>query len=92
MFSISLWFSDIFYSNAGNESGDWPGDPVEVTDHTGRYKQKGASCKTVENVDENNVNKLLEIGRPLGKWGITNQCQSFVQDVIDQSTIDAYTY
>jgi hypothetical protein len=78
--------------NVGNESGDMPGDPVEVTDHSGRHKQKGASCKTVKDVDEKTVNELLEIGRDLGKWGPTNQRQSFVQDVINQSTIDGYTY
>ena len=78
--------------NAGNRSGDFPGDPVEVTDHSGRHKQKGASCETVDNVDENKVNELLKIRRKLGRWGPTNQCQSFVQDVINQSTIDGYTY
>ncbi|MBD8515303.1 RHS repeat-associated core domain-containing protein [Photobacterium sp. CAU 1568] len=78
--------------NAGNESGDLPGDPVGVTDHTGRHKQKAASCEDVDNVDENKVNELLEIGKGLGRWGPTNQCQSFVQDVINQSTIDGYTY
>lgn len=78
--------------NAGNQSGDLPGDPVEVTDHSGRHKQKCASCEDVDDEDENKVNELLKIGRGLGKRGPTNQCQSFVQDVINQSTIDGYTY
>jgi RHS repeat-associated protein len=69
----------------GNESGDRPGDPVQVTDHRGRSKEKGATCEEVKGVDENKVNAQLQIGRPLGRWGPTNQCQSFVQDVLDNS-------
>jgi RHS repeat-associated protein len=54
--------------NAGNQSGDLPGDPVEVTDHSGRHKQKGASCEVVDNVHEEKVNELLAIGEDLGAW------------------------
>lgn len=74
-------------NEAGNESGDRPGDPVQVTDHTGRSEQKGASCEKVDNVDENKVNELLELKRPLGKWGPFNHCQSFVETVIEDSSI-----
>ena len=70
---------------AGNESGDWPGDPVQITDHSGRSHEPGASCKAVDNVDENKVNELLELGRPLGRWTPGNQCQSFVGDVLKKS-------
>ena len=66
----------------GNESGDRPGDPVQVTDHRGRHREEGAKCETVTGVDEEKVNALLEIGRPLGRWGPTNQCQSFVRNVL----------
>jgi RHS repeat-associated protein len=69
----------------GNQSGDMPGDPVQVTDHTGRSKEKGASCTKVDGVDEKKVNDSLRIGRPLGRWGPTNQCQSFAR----QTLIDA---
>jgi RHS repeat-associated protein len=69
----------------GNQSGDMPGDPVQVTDHTGRSKEKGASCAKVDGVDEKKVNDALRIGRPLGRWGPTNQCQSFAR----QTLIDA---
>lgn len=68
--------------NAGNRSGDLPRDSVEITDHTGRYKQRGASCKTIEHVNEKKVNGLLVLGKTLGRWGPTNQCQSFVSDVL----------
>ncbi|MEX8507378.1 MAG: RHS repeat-associated core domain-containing protein, partial [Leptothrix ochracea] len=66
----------------GNQSGDMPGDPVQVTDHRGRSKEAGASCKKVDGVDENKVNAALKIGRPLGRWGPTNQCQSFVRQTL----------
>ncbi|MBE3673523.1 hypothetical protein NQU47_17910 [Pseudoalteromonas distincta] len=76
--------------NAGNQSGDMPGDHVEVTDHTGRNSQKGASCEVVDDVDEDRVNELLQIGRGLGRWGPTNQCQSFVSSVIDSSRTESW--
>ena len=44
----------------GNQSGDLPGDPVQVTDHSGRSKEKGASCKKIDNVDEKKVNDQIE--------------------------------
>jgi uncharacterized protein RhaS with RHS repeats len=66
----------------GIDSGDMPGDPVQVTDHAGRSKQPGASCQKIEGVDENKVNAALVIGRPLGRWGPTNQCQSFANDTL----------
>jgi len=71
-------------NEAGNQSGDWPGDPVKVADHSGRSKQEGASCEKVEGVDEKAVNDLLKLDRPLGRWGPTNQCQSFVNDVLSK--------
>ncbi len=50
----------------GNDSGDMPGDPVQVTNHVGRSNEPGASCKVVKNVDEARVNSQLQIGRSLG--------------------------
>ncbi len=73
-------------NEAGNESGDWPGDPVTVTDHSGRSTQDGASCEVVEDVDEERVNEQLELDRDLGQWGFGNQCQSFVRDVLRSSS------
>jgi uncharacterized protein RhaS with RHS repeats len=66
----------------GNQSGDKPGDPVQVTDHRGRSNEAGASCKKVDGVNESKVNAQLQIGRPLGRWGPTNQCQSFARGVL----------
>ena len=69
----------------GNQYGDIPGDPVETTDHSGRSKQPDATCKKVEKVDEKTVDDLIKPGRPLGRWGPTNQCQSFVKSVLDMA-------
>lgn len=73
--------------NAGNVTGDMPGDPVEITDHSKRDKE-GESCKKINTVDENRVNDLLDIGKNLGKWGRNNHCQSFVNDVLNDATYD----
>lgn len=55
-----------------------------MTDHTGQSKTRsGASCETISGVDENKANEMLEIGSPLGTFSAFNNCQSFVQDVID---------
>ena len=67
--------------NAGNASGDPLGDPVQVCDHSQRNKTN-ATCELVDNVDENKVNEQLKLGRYLGNWWPTNQCQSFARDVL----------
>lgn len=73
----------------GNDSGDMPGDPVQVTNHVGRSNEPGASCKVVKNVDEARVNSQLQIGRSLGRWGPTNHCQSFVAKTLwNASTVE----
>ncbi len=73
----------------GNDSGDMPGDPVQVTNQVGRSNEPGASCKVVKNVDEARVNSQLQIGRSLGRWGPTNHCQSFVAKTLwNASTVE----
>ena len=71
----------------GNESGDRPGDRVQVTDHTGRSKEPGANCGKVPDVDEKKVNEALRLGRPLGRWGPTNQCQSFAHQTLRDASL-----
>ena len=69
--------------NAGNESGDWPGDPVETVDHgPGNRDLDGAQCQKVHGVDEDIVNEMIEPGQRIGNWWPNNQCQSFVSDVL----------
>jgi hypothetical protein len=71
----------------GNNSDDRLGDRVQVTDHAGRSKEAGATCTKVENVDEAKVNEQLKIGRPIGRWGPSNQCQSFAAEVLRNASI-----
>ncbi len=73
---------------AGNQSGDRPYDRVQVADHRGRSKQKSASCEKVEGVDESKVNDLLRIGRPLGRWSVSNHCRTFVRDVLREASYE----
>jgi hypothetical protein len=69
----------------GNDSGDLPYDTVQVTDHAGRSKQLGASCKKIDDLNESKVNQQLKIGTLLGSWHPLNQCQSFARTVIENS-------
>ena len=73
-------------AGGGDEGGMTPiGDPTEITDHTGRSDEAGSTCEEVKGVDEDKVNKELEIGKPLGPWGLHNNCRSFVDDVLRRS-------
>ncbi len=76
-------------SNAGNNF-QIPGVKVEVVDHTGRSNEEGSSCQKVKNVDEDKVNDLLRLGRPLGRWGPVNQCQSFARSVLQSAAINPW--
>ena len=61
---------------------------VEITDHTGQSEtREGASCRVVPNTDEEKVNELLEIGEPLGKFSLFNNCGRFAVNVLNQSRI-----
>jgi RHS repeat-associated protein len=67
--------------------GPLPACPIlsqtAVTDHSARTISPG-DCKDVPGVDEACVNKALKIGTPTGRWGPTNQCNSFASDVLDK--------
>jgi len=71
---------------AQNGNSDLPFTPVEVVDHKDQSLEDNARCDKVEKVDEECVNKLLKEGRSLGRFGLTNNCQSFVMSVIIQCT------
>ena len=73
---------------------DNPGDQYEApyitemywTDHSGDSENReGASCSTVPNVDEDKVDELLQIGKPLGKFSAFNNCQTNAFNVLEQS-------
>ncbi|MBF0647048.1 hypothetical protein HTZ97_09490 [Desulfuromonas acetoxidans] len=67
-----------------NGNSDLPGVPVQVVDHTGQYDADNSSCEYYPHADEECVNNELEIGRSLGFWGPTNNCQTFANEVINK--------
>jgi RHS repeat-associated protein len=69
----------------GNQSDSPYVTQTSVNDHSGQSASPKAACRPVPNVNEQKVNELLRIGRPLGTWTPWNQCQSFVNDVLMQS-------
>lgn len=54
-----------------------------INDHSGEHSKAGALCAPLKDVDPECVDGELALGRPLGVWTLTNQCQTFVQDVLD---------
>ncbi len=60
---------------------------VKVTDHSGQSEaREGASCEVVE-ADEDKVNKQLQLGKPLGRFSPSNNCQTFVRQVLNNAVI-----
>jgi hypothetical protein len=58
----------------------WPfGIPTKITDHS---QDAHTDSTEIHGVDENCVNQELEIGKSTGAWGIDNNCNTFVDDVI----------
>ena len=58
-----------------------------VLNHSGQGAKSGASCRVIENVDEDCVNKLLSSGenQPQGRWAFgVNDCWAFVRGVVSQ--------
>lgn len=64
--------------------GDLPFTPVEVVDHSGQSKQRGAFVVPYSGppLNEQCVNEYLKKGRSLGRFfPFVNDCHTFVQDV-----------
>ena len=62
-----------------------PFDPTQTVDHTGQAMAPGSHQIDIPfPVDEECVNRFIRPGRQLGPWAPTNQCQSFVSDVLEQ--------
>jgi hypothetical protein len=55
-----------------------------VRDHTGEGDRFESTCERVDHVDEDCVDKELELGRPLGLWTPWHQCQTFAAEVLDK--------
>jgi RHS repeat-associated protein len=66
-------------------SGALPACPMftqtAVTDHSAEAISPG-DCTNIPNVNEDCVNNGLKIGTPTGRWTPTNQCNSFVNDLL----------
>jgi RHS repeat-associated protein len=61
------------------------GTQTAVVSHAG---QAGSSqCQVVPNVDEECVNRGLAVGTPTGGWARSNNCNTFVDDLIRLCTI-----
>ena len=54
---------------------------VFIVDHS---NQTALICKERSDVDEDCVNASLDVGRYLGHFSLTNNCQTFVSRVIDK--------
>jgi hypothetical protein len=74
----------------GPEDGSVPGDgksalPFSMTrinDHTGQSLRGDAECVDVAGVDEACVEERLAVGQLAGRWTLTNNCQTFVSEVL----------
>jgi len=55
------------------------GTGTAVTDHS---KETGATCYDIPDADENCVNNELTVGKPTGKWGPNNNCNTFAGEVV----------
>ncbi len=53
-----------------------------IRDHTGQAVK--ADCKEVTGVDEGCVNQELQIGKPTGVWSSDNNCNTFVDQVLEK--------
>ncbi len=65
---------------------------VFVVDHS---DQIAKSCKEVTEVDEDCVNAKLDIGKPLGRFNLINNCQMFVSEILRKCSTretNQYTY
>ncbi len=56
------------------------GIPTQITDHSGESTR--SECTEIPEVDETCVDRELRLGRSLGRWGPTNNCNSFVDRTV----------
>ena len=63
---------------------DWPKADTQTVNHSGQSRAPDAHQIEIPfAVDEACVNQLIAPGRQTGPWTPTNQCQSFVDDVLE---------
>lgn len=54
---------------------------VFVIDHSNQTAEK---CKEIKDIDEDCVNEQLDIGKPLGRFNLINNCQTFVSGILKE--------
>lgn len=52
---------------------------VFIVDHS---NQHASFCIEKKDIDEDCVNEELDIGKPLGRFGLLNNCQTFVRGIL----------
>jgi hypothetical protein len=67
----------------GQQCSDVPYGETLVISDAGQSQQPGATCVQVMNFDRACVESKLAPGTPTGRWTLTNQCHSFVDDVVN---------
>lgn len=65
-------------ANAGPLPACPCGSATAVVDHS---KETGATCYDIPNANEDCVNNELQIGKSLGPWKASNNCNSYAGDV-----------
>jgi RHS repeat-associated protein len=92
--AVHYWLrTDEKEAGLGDLNGDVPGGASEMTyvtwtaivDHHGQSEEPGASCEVDPNADPKIVNRLLEIGKPMGRFTLTNNCWQFVNNVLSEA-------
>jgi RHS repeat-associated protein len=89
--ALHYWLrTDEKEAGLGDLNGDVPGAAAESTyvtwtaivDHHGQSEEPGTSCEVAPDADPKIVNRLLEIGKPMGRFTLTNNCWQFVNNVL----------
>jgi RHS repeat-associated protein len=62
------------------------GIPTKITDHTGQSLK--SDCHTIKDVDEDCVNRELQIGKYTGEWGWSNNCNTLAKAILNKCTIN----
>lgn len=57
-----------------------------INDHPRESQQPNASCEEVPGVNESLIDRLLDIGKPMGRWTVGNNCVTFVNQTINDAS------
>ena len=57
---------------------------TEITDHAGEGDWPESTCTKLNSCSEACVNQKLSIGMSTGKWGLGNNCNTLVRDILKE--------